>query len=289
MAEAERAAEANNLESEYKMIIDQLDKRVKEYEASAEQMYEKHRSALEDRTQFETQTRKAERALQAKTEEMQRGEEKSAAKIAELEAKIARLTDDATTGSSLGATDKLLQEATEKNRVLEKQLQNSRREKDYAMDQYQLANSSTMAMRAEIDELKEQNEELKKKASDNLRNINKIQKQNTARELVRKIAELETRLKEREIELDRVREELRQLKNGRRETRQVSVPRSPRMGIMSPRGAPRGVSGSASRGASPSPAMGGFDSPVATSAGPGVPVIQFTNTQAGNGRWNPLQ
>lgn len=289
MAEAERVAAANDLEVEYKKVIDQLDTRVKEHESSTEQIYEKYRSALGDRTQFDAQARKAEAALQAKTEEMQRGEEKSAAKIAELESRIARLTDDSATGSSLGATDKLLQEATEKIRVLEKQLQNARGEKDYVMEQYQLANSSTSVMRAEINQLKAQNAELDKKASDNLLHIHEMNNKNTVRELTRKIAELETRLKEREIELDRVRDELRQVKNGRRETRQVSVPRSPRMGIMSPRAPPRaGVSGSASRGASPSPAISGPDA-FGTSGGPGVPVVQFTNAQAGNGRWNPLR
>lgn len=283
MAEVERATEANNLDVEYKRLIKDLSTRVKELEATYEDMYEKYRNAVQDRTQFEGQAHKADAAFQAKAEEMRRAEEKSAVKIEELEARVARLTDDAATGSSLGATDKLLQEEKEKTRVLELRLGNSHGEKDYAMEQCRNANSAISAMRAELDQLKKTNEDLAQRASGNLLKIHQIQNDNTIRAHIRKIKDLEIRLREGQIELDHVREELRQLKSGRRETRQVSVPRSPRPGLMSPRPPPR-VGGSASRGASPGPVMGGFDG---ASTG-GVPAVQFTNSLAGSGRWNPL-
>lgn len=291
MAESERAAEANNLEPVYKKVINRLEKQVKEYETSMEGIYEKYRSALEDRTKFDGEARKAEAALQAKAEEARKSEEKSGKKIEDLESRIARLTDDAATGSSLGATEKMLQAATEKVQVLEKRLDTAHKNEEYARGLYQEATSSTTAMRAEIDRLQEENTELTKKASENLREIHEIQKRESAKMHLRRIANLETQVKERETELDRVREELRQLKNGRRETRQVSVPRSPRMGMM--RG---GIGGSVSRGASPAPVMGAFDtaSVISGAGGPGAvgppgPGVQFTSQQAGNGRWNFLR
>lgn len=288
VAEAERAAEANDLEVEYKASIERLDKQVKEYEASAEQVYDKYRSAIQDRTAFEAQAHKAEVALKAKEEENRKAEEKAAVKIANLEAKIARLTDDATTGSSIGATEKLLQEAQDKVKTLERRLETAHNNEEYARKLYQDASSAATSMRGENDELKEEVEELKKKASDNIRNIHEIQKNNTAREFTRQIAELQTRIEELESELDRVREELRQTKNGRRETRQVSVPHSPRMGVLSPRAPPRSGVPSVSRGASP--VMGGFETSAAgPSALGGMPAMQFTSPQGGNGRWGHLR
>jgi archaellum component FlaC len=279
MAEFERIGQSQNREPQYTEVIVRLEKRVKEYERTAGKMYESNRSAVQDRTTFEGKARKAESALESAVEAAKRSDAKHLKKIEELEAAVARLTNGSDTPSVVGETEKLLQEARDKVRLLEKRLETSHKNEEYARQLYQDTSSSATAMRAEINELKAQNEELKKVSSSNLKDIHEMQTKNNMDAYLREIAGLKTRVKDRETELDRVRDELRQLKNGRRETRQASVPRSPRMGLMSPR-PPRGsgIGGPVSRGASPGPAPGS-GSDVATSAG----------QQTGNGRWSYLR
>jgi fumarate hydratase class II len=173
--------------------------------------------------------------------------------------------------SPAGENEKLFQETNAKVQVLEKRLETSHKNEEYVRQLYQDATASTSALRAENQTLKEVSEDLKKKASDNLRSIHEINNNNASREYLRQISDLQTRLKDREMELDRAREELRQLKNGRRETRQVSVPRSPRMGMMSPRPG-RTAFGASSRAGSPVPA---YDN--------------ATGVQPGNGRFSHLR
>ncbi|VUC36868.1 unnamed protein product [Clonostachys rosea] len=267
VAEASRVAEMNDRESNYKDVISGLEKQVKEFQRTNDRAYESHRAALQDRTKFETDAQKAEAALQANKEASQATDDKNRQKIAQLEEAVARLMKE----SSAGENEKLFQESNAKVQVLEKRLETSHKNEEYVRQLYQDATASTSALRAENQTLKELSEDLKKKASDNLRSIHEMNNNNAAREYLRQISDLQTRLKDREMELDRAREELRQLKNGRRETRQVSVPRSPRMGMMSPRPG-RTAFGASSRAGSPVPA---YDN--------------GTGVQPGNGRFSHLR
>lgn len=176
-----------------------------------------------------------------------------------------------------------MKEAQDKVQVLEKRLANAHKDCDYVRDLFQNTSSSQNTLNSELKGLRARNAELEQKASENLVRIHRIQSESTNKEYLRMIGEQRIQIREREIELDRVRDELRLLKNGRRETRQASVPRSPRTGtgVMSPRHGGRGfASGSASRGTSPAPALG--------SDGPG-PAMQFMGQQSGNGRWGHLR
>ncbi|PHH89785.1 hypothetical protein CDD83_5274 [Cordyceps sp. RAO-2017] len=284
LAEQEREIAAKD-NSPYVATISGLEKRVKEYERTLDKIYQSHRKALEDRTLFESQKQASDAALSAATESAKRDNEKAQRRIAELEAAVARLTanpDGSEDETPLAKTDRLLKEAQERTQILEKRLENAHNDGEYVRNLYQDATSSASALRAEVTELKEQNEELRKKTSDGPAKVQKIQAENSAREFVRSIRGLKAQVKERELELDRVREELRQLRNGRRETRQVSVPRSPRMGMMSPRTG-RGFGSSASRGTSPAPAP----SSDGAAPPPGMPFM--SGQQPGNGRWNHLR
>jgi hypothetical protein len=138
-------------------------------------------------------------------------------------------------------------------------------------------------MKTELTGLKGQNEHLQKTSSENFVRIHQIQADASTKQHLAQIAELKALLREREMELDKTRDELRVFKNGRRETRQVSVPRSPRMGMMSPRTG-RGYGGSTSRGTSPAPGSG-TDGASTTP----VPGMQYLTQQTGNGRWNHLR
>lgn len=114
--------------------------------------------------------------------------------------------------------------------------------------------------------------------------------QNEAAAVGRQLDELQATLENRERELDRAKEELRLLKSGRRETRQGSVPRSPRTtGLMSPRpgravgGGGTGAGGAGSRGTSPAPAVSSSDSSTP------VPGMTFFSPTANGGRWGHLR
>ncbi|RDA95837.1 hypothetical protein CP533_5129 [Ophiocordyceps camponoti-saundersi (nom. inval.)] len=277
-AECERRAAANDAEAEYKAVISRLETQVKEYERSIDEIYKSNRKALEDRSRFEDEKSKAEAALgrkQAKIIELE----------AELEAVVKRLTDDPNGNEEetpLARTNRLLQEANNKEEQLKKRLQNAQADTNYIKDRYQEASSSAAAAQEENAQLRAQTEVLRRKASDNVVRVQQIHQESETRALAHAVSGLKAQLKERDWEVDRVREELRQLKNGRRETRQVSVPRSPHTGMMSPHLQAR-ANGAGSRGTSPSVGIG--QDGVGASSG-----AQFMNAQqAGNGRWNHLR
>lgn len=272
---------------EYKSLISGLETRLKEYERTSKKMYESHRQALQDRTQYEKEKQKAEAALEAAAESAKREDEKARSRIADLETTLARLTsngDESSTESPLARSERLLKEAQDKVQVMEKRLENSRKDEAYVRNLYQEATLSVSGMQSENAELKAAKEKLTEKASDTARLIQQQQAETNTRHYLRQIGSLKTLVREREVELDRVREELRQVKNTRRETRQASVPRSPRMGMLSPRMA-RAPFGSrpASRGTSPASATGG------EGGGQGLPPMQYMAQPSGSARWNHLR
>ncbi|KAG5923783.1 hypothetical protein E4U42_004829 [Claviceps africana] len=294
VSELRRQVDAADKDAQYKSLISGLESRIKEYERTSSKTYSCQRQALEDRTKLERQAQKAEAALQSATETAQKDAEKAQRRIIDLETTVARLTagQDGPGETALGQTQKLLEEAQEKTQLLEKRLQNSHRDADYARSLYQDATATSSALRAENEHLKEQVADLGKKTEETLGKVHAVQADTAKKQYLLQIRNLKAQLREREIELDCTKDELRLLKNARRETRQVSVPRSPRMGMMSPRtgrathGSSTGNSGGASASRAGSPA-------VSTSAADGVPLsgvlagVQFmTHLQGpGNGRW----
>ncbi|KOS19365.1 hypothetical protein ESCO_000393 [Escovopsis weberi] len=279
-SEYERIIKDTNLDAQYKATIANLERRVKEYERMSSKIYESNRIALQERTQFEAEKKKAEAALKAATKAAEKEAGVFQKKIQHLQETVIRLTQDPELSdpndTPLAKSEQLLQEALAKVAALEKRLENSHEDESYVKNAYQDASAAAAAMKSELDSLKALNEELGKKASANAVRIHEIQATNSAINHVRRIEELKTQVRDREAELDRAREELKQLKNGRRETRGVSVPHSPRMGVLSPR-VNKGY-GSASRGTSPAS--------VAGVEGAGTP---FAGQQPGNPRWNHLR
>ncbi|KAH7166039.1 putative HDA1 complex subunit, partial [Dactylonectria macrodidyma] len=285
VSDYQRQAAANDLDTEHKAVINGLEKRLKEFERTANKVSESHRKALQERSSFEKAKLKADESARAAAEAAQKEAEKNQKRIAELEATVARLTS--TPGASgmeespLARTEKLFEESQKKIKLLEKRLENAQKEADYIRNLYQDVNSTAGELGAEIKGLRQQNEDLEKKASDNLVRIHQIQADNANKELFRTLSDLKIQLREREVEVAHLREEL-SLRNGRPATRQASVPRSPRMGMMSPR--PGRVFGSASRGTSPSTAPG-YDG----NGSGAIPGVQFMGQQPGNGRWGHLR
>ncbi|KAL7913816.1 hypothetical protein GGI35DRAFT_438672 [Trichoderma velutinum] len=277
-AEYERNLEAADCGMEYRAVISSLEKRVKEYERTTHRVYEAKRAALQDRSRFEAERQKMEAAMQSAAIQSEKEAEKAKKTIMELEATVARLTEDPNASdpqdTPLAKTEKLLHDAQTKVSVLEKRLENAHKDTDYIRNLYQDAGSTASGLKSENNQLRSQNEELAKKASENSVKIHEIQERDTINIFVAQVAELKLQIQQRERELDLANEELRQLKNGRRETRQSSVPRSPRMGMLSP--LTRTYGGPGSRGASPA-------------LGAGIEGMQLYGQQPRNSRYDHLR
>ncbi|KAL7936708.1 hypothetical protein V8C35DRAFT_239356 [Trichoderma chlorosporum] len=277
-AEYERSQEAADCNQEYETVISSLEKRIKEYERTTQKVYETQRAALQDRSRFETEKLKMETAMQSAAAQAEKEAEKAKKIITELQATVTRLTEDPNAAdpqdTPLAKTEKLLHDAQAKVVVLEKRLENAQKEADYIRNLYQDAASTASGLKSENNQLISQNEELAKKASENSVKIHEIQEQNTVKIYMAQVAELKLQMQHRERELELANEELRQLKNGRRETRQSSVPRSPRMGMLSP--LTRTYGGPGSRGASPA-------------LGAGIEGMQLYGQQSRNSRYDHLR
>lgn len=165
----------------------------------------------------------------------------------------------------------------------QRRVTSAQQDMEYLRDNYQKASSTVVEMRTELDSLKTLNETLSRKASANAVEIHRIQNSSEINQHLQRIDELEREKAEMERELEKKTEELKSLLNGRRAMRGASVPRSPRMGTMSPgqnsRPMARVLSGVNSRGNSPAP--GGAEGFRGAAA---FGDALFPSMQAGN-RW----
>lgn len=249
--------------------------------------------ALRDRHTFEKQCQKAVEAasataarLEAQNAEVKDLQEKN--KL--LESKLAEARDTLANSTvpeiaKVAQAEKDRDEALTTAEKLEKKVQSVQNEAEYSRKAYQDASNAHTSLNQEYQELKKKAAEFESRASENLRKIHQIHAQNEMNEVNRQIDELQATLDNRERELERAKEELKLLRSGRRETRQASVPRSPRMGVMSPRPA-RGV-GASSRGTSPAPMSS--DGPSVSGAAAPVPGMTFFPPVGGAGRWGHLR
>ncbi|OHF02865.1 hypothetical protein CORC01_01966 [Colletotrichum orchidophilum] len=273
------------LESNLRKQIISLSKRVKSHDETTNIIQEAHMAALRERAKFEAERDEAQRKEAQAWEKSRQWQDKAQALEEELKVKSATL-DKALVNAGTVATETFEQKTTELEKALakvaelEKKLESRDGELGYARDAYQTANHSNSELSRENRELKEQVAAIQESVPGNLAQVLNVNANagEQVKEMQRQIAETKAITKDREKELARVEKELRALKNGRRETRQQSVPRSPRLSVMSPRTG-RAAGGSASRGASPTQ----HESAGGTPAG-----LQFFNTPANN-RWPHLR
>ncbi|TKW51239.1 hypothetical protein CTA1_2036 [Colletotrichum tanaceti] len=276
--------EKTTLEINLRKHITNLAKRVRSHDKTINLIQERHMAALRERSHFESLRDDAQQNEVKAWEETQVWQNKAKTLEEELKKKSAIL-EEALINAGTVATETFkektaeLEKALGKIAELEKKLESRDGELGYARDAYQTANHANSELTRENREVKEQVDLLRKSAVGSLAQVQKINAGEQAKEMQRQIAETQTISKDREKELARVEKELRALKNGRRETRQQSVPRSPRLGMMSPRTG-RAAGGSASRGTSPTPHESTGSTPAAGN--------QFFNTPA-NGRWGHLR
>ncbi|KAL1840735.1 hypothetical protein VTJ49DRAFT_175 [Mycothermus thermophilus] len=283
-----RLATSTAIETKTREHCVTLESQLRSFEKTVRTLQPKYMEALKDRGTFEKQCQQALQRLEAQTAEV----EPLKQKIKDLENKLAE-TNNLLANSSNPDVAKL---ATLDK--LEKKVQGLQNELDYTRKAYQDASNAHTELQNENKALQARVTELERRASENLLRIHQIHANTEAAEANRRIDELHAILENRERELDRAKEELRFVKNTRRETRQGSVPRSPRTtAMMSPR--PSRAIGSAgaagpSRGTSPAPLLSS-DGPGYGSGGGGngsapVPGMTYFSPTAGTGgRWGHLR
>lgn len=257
-------------EIELRQSNQRLQARCTDYESSIEKIVPKYQEALNERGQAaheiqESMARETSmrQKLDARTSELAKVREEKA--LVDTELAAARIALSSSFIPEVAELQKLKDELRAANLDLEKsqkKIASAQNDMEYMRNNYQKASSAAAEMRNELDELKAQNVVLARKASDSAVEIHRIQHSMDIKEYLQLISALETEKAEVERELEKKSEELRTLLNGRRPTRGTSVPRSPRMGTMSPgqssRPMARVFGGVGSRGNSPAP--GGTES-----------------------------
>lgn len=308
-----RLASQSTIEGQYRDLIKSLEAQVQSWEKSVRNAQPKFYQANRDRGIFQKENEAIKKKLEQRDREITKLKEQNQALQAKLDTpELARST----------AAEEELEKARAKIQSLERRIKSTEDNMDYLREQYQTATSEANKFENERRELLGRITELEKKAGKNFLEIQTKNREMNEREQLRQLMEKNDRIRDLEREVDRAREDLRHMKNGRRETRQGSVPRSPRPGavggiIMSPR-PPRGVGavgqqqgGPGSRGTSPAPVTGNFYnnnnsdgySSSASAAGPGnsgagaagggrggPPSMTLFSQPTGNGgRWEHLR
>ncbi|KAL5624559.1 hypothetical protein BROUX41_004619 [Berkeleyomyces rouxiae] len=277
-------------------VVKSLNKHVTGYSMTLEQEGKRLREALEERAKSNIERdaiSKENESLKAQLQSLQNQiqasrEEEKRSEAAALAVDNSVTPPDASNVAIVEATQRAV-EAEANAASLEKRYASQSTEMDYFRQAYQDASNAASTLRKENTSLTQQLQESQRCASDNLLHIHEINTQAQTVQLTRMLHEARTVQREREADLERVRDELRVYKNSRRETRQSSAPRSPRVGMMSPRTAGfRGPAPSSSRGTSPATLDGCSGSGGGAGSG-GANMQYFNSQQTGNGRWGHLK
>ena len=223
--------------------------------------------------------------LEARTTDLARvREEKGLADAALLDARATLSSSSIPEVAELQQLKDELNAAKSEMQRFQKKVTVAAGDMEYMRNNYQKASSAAAEMSSELQTLKALKETLERKASDNAVEIHRIQASSEIKQHLQHISELEREKAELERELEKKTEELKSMLNGRRATRGTSVPRSPRMGTMSPgqssRPMARVLSGVGSRGTSPGP--GG---PEGQFRGPGMFGDALFAPVPGSNRW----
>ena len=249
-------------EAKFREQVIALEGQVRSYEQSFGTIQQKYKEAIGDRGVFEAKCKKAELEVKASESRFQELWSKHDALKAELAASKKLLLGSSNPEIAKTARlEKELEEASAQVQSLEKRAVIANKELEYSRIAYQDTSNLFAQVNQENQELKARIADLEHRASDNIRKIHEINAKMLKDSEERQLSEHRAIIRERERELSAAREELRVLKNGRRETRQGSVPRSPRTSMMSPRPG-RVVAGASSRGTSPAPAYETQGTPV---------------------------
>jgi len=243
-------------------MVKSLEARLKDYISTIKKLEPRLLQAIADRRKFQAERDAAKsqavtltQSIEARVTEIVKLKEDKLNLEKELATARTALTNSTIPEiAQLAQTQEQLRTLQIDKERLEKRILNMQKDFEFTRDSYQKASSYTTELRNELEELKEENAVLQRKASENTVRVAEIQRANEAKEREERIDELEALLRDRDQELRKKTEELKIKTNGRRETRGTSVPRSPRMGsgAMSPRPHFTRAAGG-SRGGSPAP------------------------------------
>lgn len=304
----ERLKEKEKSEESYREMARSLEDQLKSHAKTIRGIQSRFMDAVRDRGKFDAERETAVKAametsrrMEALTAEVVKTKEQNAL----LESRLADATAAHTSTDSPDLTrfadqEQKLREAEARIESLQKKVANGENELQYTRQIYQEATTAMSDHEREKAELAKRIKDLEQKASNNLLEIHRINVANQASATDHMLEEQKAIVRDRERELERARDELRNALGrnaGRRETRQGSVPRSPRLGVMSPRpGGPaggsgtamglglgpssRGTAGAGSRGTSPAP-VPGFDAPGG--------LVPLFGQPPGAGRWGHLR
>ncbi|KAI0104879.1 hypothetical protein GGR51DRAFT_521547 [Nemania sp. FL0031] len=294
--------ESKARENVWRQLSDRAQKKADTYASSINNIQLQYMDALKERGIFEADCKTAQEQAMVLSNSLESCRTEITtlkATRTELEKKLAS-ANDALLGSSnpdlakMAELEKELNVAKAELQRLEKKVVVMQSDTDYSKNLYDRASQRAAELAAENRGYEKKLQGLQRKADENIIEVNKAQSRNEVRELVQQVNEQKAMVREHIVELSRVKEELKSLKNGRRETRQSSVPRSPRLsslGVMSPRNGARGPSAmggpSSSRGTSPQPPMAVFDGPPGS--GNGVQNAALFNQGPGANRFAHLR
>ncbi|KAI1798892.1 hypothetical protein F4811DRAFT_151492 [Daldinia bambusicola] len=271
--------ESREREKVFRRLSDRSKKEVDDYASTVNLIQEKYMEALKDRGTYEDQYYKAKEealAASASLESRRREHDELKEKFAEQQKRLSEAHESLLESANpevvkIARLEKELEESNSKAQTFEKKAALANNELEYAKNAYQDASQRAAELQTENRALERRVEELSRKADENTVRVNQIHAESESRELLRMLNEQKVIVRDRDMELNRLRDELRLLRENRRGTRQSSVPRSPRLsafGVNSPRNGGRAKGSSSSRGTSPAPATGIFEA----GAGAGTPV-----------------
>ncbi|KAJ4420418.1 hypothetical protein N0V85_000586 [Neurospora sp. IMI 360204] len=232
-------------ENRTRLLARNLGVELASYKRTVEVLQPKYTEALHDRSTFEKTCKKAvdeNVAAQKRLEASKHDLDTAKAEAKALEAKLAAANSQFANSSNpdlsrLARAEQELEDTQTKLAALEKRMATTTNEMEYSRSAYQNASNAHTELNNENQALKRKIEELQRKADENVVRVNQINSDQEKKFLGKQNDEYRAMIRDRERELENARAELRHLKSGRRETRQASVPRSPRTttGIMSPR------------------------------------------------------
>ncbi|KAI1104866.1 hypothetical protein F4804DRAFT_168901 [Jackrogersella minutella] len=276
--------ESKQLAGRYRQLNNDSKKEVDGYASTINLMQAKYMEALKDRGIFEDNYYKAKeetRASSATIESSREDNAKLKEKNAELQKQLSAANESLLNSSNpnvakMAQLDESLKEAKNRIQQLEKRASMAKNDMEYTKNAYQNASQKAGELGAENRELERQIGELSRKANENIVAVNRIHSANESKEMLRMLNEQKSIVRDRDVELGRLKDELKLLRESRRGTRQSSAPRSPRLSAFnnSPRNgggaaARAAKAGSSSRGTSPAPPPTGV---FETGAGGGTPA-----------------
>ncbi|KAI0533445.1 hypothetical protein GGR58DRAFT_486606 [Xylaria digitata] len=274
--------ESKAREDSFRQLSDRNQKEANSYRSSINNIQTKYMDALRERGIFEADCKTAQEQASVLSGSLESCRTEIATlKLTrtELEKKLAEANNALLHSSNpdlvkMAEMEKNLNTANAQVEDLKKRVIVMQSDIEYRQNLYNKASQRAAELSSENRGYEKKIQELQRKADENVVEVNKVQSRNEVRILAQQVKEQKSLVREREAELNRIREELKTLKSGRRETRQSSVPRSPRLnslGVMSPRNGTRGPSAmggpSSSRGTSPQPPVAVFDGPIGSGNG----------------------